>query len=247
MIPIFLCDDDNGVRLRIQAALERKIFMEGWDMSVACSADSPQSLLKAAEEEKPEHGIYFLDVDLKDQRWDGFLLGREIRRLDPRAVLVYITGYGQLAYKTFQYHLEAFDYIVKQPDLLEDSVCRCLEDIQARLAEERRTPDEIFTLRAGDMLRHIPLRDILFFESASVSHHVLLHTANSRVDFLGSLNELEKQLGERFIRVHRAYLAAADKIDEVDLKRGVLRIRGRECPVSRAGKALIRQKRGGVL
>ena len=247
MIGIFLCDDDNGVRLRIQAALERKIFIEGWDMAVACSADGPRSLLKAIEGKEPEHGIYFLDVDLKDENWDGFLLGKEIRRLDPHAVLVYITGYGDLAYKTFQYHLEAFDYIVKDQDLLEGAVCRCLEDVWMRLAEEKRVREEIFTLRAGDVLRHIQVKDILFFESASVSHHVLLHTANSWVDFLGSLNELEKQLGERFIRVHRSYLAAADKIDEVDLKRGVLRIRGRECPVSRAGKALIRQKRGGVL
>ena len=46
----------------------------------------------------------------------GFRLGRELRRRDPRGTLVYITSYEDLAWRTFQYHLEAFDYIVKGPE-----------------------------------------------------------------------------------------------------------------------------------
>lgn len=103
-------------------------------------------------------------MDLKDETWDGFLLGQEIRRLDPHATLVYITSYGDLAYRTFQYHLEAFDYILKEPDRLERSVAQCLEAVQARLAAERRDPREIFTVRTGDAMRNIPLDDILFLK-----------------------------------------------------------------------------------
>lgn len=81
-----------------------------------------------------------------------------------------------------------------------------------------------------------------FFETASASHHVLLHTSNSRMDFLGSLNELEIQLGDRFIRTHRAYLVAADKIEKVDLKHNRLWAGGHECLISRSGKAELRKK-----
>lgn len=94
------------------------------------------------------------------------------------------------------------------------------------------------------MIRHIPLSDILFFETASAPHHVLLHTSDSRIDFLGSLNELEIQLGNRFIRTHRAYLVAADKIEAVDLKHNKLWAGGHECMISRAGKAALRKKTG---
>lgn len=94
-------------------------------------------------------------------------------------------------------------------------------------------------------MRHVPLRDILFFETSSMPHHVLLHTANSRMDFLGSLNELEIRLGNRFIRTHRAYLVAADKIEAVDLKHSRLWTGGHECLLSRAGKAALRRKTGG--
>lgn len=245
MTGIYLCDDDRAVRRRIQDALERKVFMENWDMAVVCSADGPGPLLEALGERGPQRGVYFLDVELRDGAWDGFRLGQEIRRLDPHGTLVYITAYGELACRTFQYHLEAFDYIVKEPGQIGPSVSRCLGEIQERLLAQRPDPAEIFTLRAGETIRHIPLRDILFFETAPTPHHVLLHTAASRMDFLGSLSELETRLGSRFLRTHRAYLVAADKIEAVDLGHSKLWVGGHECLLSRAGKAALRKKMAG--
>lgn len=245
MIGIYVCDDEAAVRHQIQTALEWKIFVENYDMKVVCSAAGAQELLAASEQEK--RGIYFLDVDLKDGEWDGFRLGQALRRRDPHGTLVYITSYGDLAWRTFQYHLEAFDYIIKEPEQIGPSVSQCLGEIYMRLLAERQDPAEVFTLRTEETVRHIPLHDILFFETASAPHHVLLHTANSRMDFLGSLNELEQKLGDRFIRTHRAYLVAADQIEEVDLKHSKLRVGGRECLLSRAGKAELRKRLGGNL
>ena len=143
--------------------------------------------------------------------------------------------------------MEAFDYIVKDSDQTGPAAARCLEAIHTRLLCERRDPAEVFSLRSGDEIRHIPLADILFFETAPKAHHVFLHTAESRLDFVGSLNELERELGGRFVRVHRAYLAAADKIEAADWKGNRVRVGGRECLLSRAGKAVLRQKLGGGL
>ena len=211
MIHIYLCDDEEAVLHQIQTALEWKIFMENYDMKVVCAAGCAQALLEAVEDNR--RSVYFLDVDLKDGEWDGFRLGRELRRRDPHGTLVYITSYGDLAWRTFQYHLEAFDYIIKEPEQIGPAASRCLEEI-------------------------------LFFETASTPHHVLLHTAGSRMDFLGSLNELESQMGPQFIRTHRAYLVAADKIEAVDIKRSKLWVGGRECLLSRAGKAALRKRTG---
>ncbi len=243
MIGIYICDDEDAVRHQIRTALEWKIFVEDYDMQVVCSAATAQELLDAAEDAK--RGVYFLDVELKNDEWDGFRLGSELRRRDPHGTLVYITSYGDLAWRTFQYHLEAFDYIIKQPEQVGPLAAQCLEEIHARLLDERRDPEELFTLRTGDVVRHIPLGEILFFETAAVPHHVLLHTANSRLDFLGSLNELGAQLGKRFIRTHRAYLVAADKIEAVDLKHNRLWVGGRECLLSRAGKAALHKRESG--
>lgn len=240
MIRIYLCDDDETILHQIKTALEWKIFMENYDMEVAGAVSTAQKLLDAVPD--GSRNVYFLDVDLKDGEWDGFRLGRELRRRDPHGTLIYVTGYGDLAWKTFQYHLEAFDYIVKEPEQTGPSAARCLEAVHNRLMDERRDPAEVFSLRTGDEARHVPLADILFFETAPRAHHVFLHTADSRMDFVGSLNELEKELGGRFIRIHRAYLAAADKIEAVNRKENKVRVGGRECLLSRAGKAKLRKK-----
>ena len=131
--------------------------------------------------------------------------------------------------------------LFRSPSQAGPAAARCLAEIHIRLLEERRDPAETFTVRTGEMVRHIPLCDILFFETASVPHHVLLHTSNSRMDFLGSLGELEAQLGERFIRTHRSYLVAADKIEAVDYKHNKLWAGGHECLLSRAGKSQLRK------
>lgn len=244
MIPVYLCDDEESVRHQIKTALDWKILMENYDMKVICAA-SARELLDTLQDNR--RGIYFLDVDLKDREWDGFTLGRELQRRDPHGTLIYITGYGDLAWKTFQYHLEAFDYIVKDAGQTGSFAARCLEAVHARLLDECPDPADVFSLRAGDETRHIPLADILFFETAPKAHHVFLHTADSLVDFVGSLNDLESKLGGRFVRVHRAYLAAWNKIEAVDWKRNKIRVGGRECLLSRAGKAALKKREGGSL
>ncbi len=136
---------------------------------------------------------------------------------------------------------------MKEEDQTGVSAARCLEAVHARLLDERRDPAEVFSLRSGDGVRHVPLDDILFFETVSKTHHVFMHTADSRVDFVGSLSELETKLGGRFVRVHRAYLVAVDKIETVDRKRNIVRVGGRECLLSRAGRAKLKKRSGGGL
>lgn len=162
MIGIYLCDDEEAVRHQIRAALEWKILVENYDMKVVCSAANAQELLDTTQNAR--RGIYFLDVELKDEEWDGFRLGCELRRRDPHGILVYITSYGDLAWRTFQYHLEAFDYIVKGPEPIGPSASQCLEEIHVRLLAERQAPTETFTLRTGEMVRHVPMSDILFLK-----------------------------------------------------------------------------------
>ena len=106
MIPVYLCDDEPSVRRAVRSELEKEILISGYDMEVVCDPGSPRKLLDAARE-NGKRGIYFLDVDLKDGKYTGFTLGQEIRREDTRGFLVYVTAFGELAFETFRYKLEA--------------------------------------------------------------------------------------------------------------------------------------------
>ncbi len=238
MIHIYICDDDDSIRTRIRDEIEKKILIEAYDMTVVCCSQKPDDLLLALRQNTQKQNLYFLDVELKDSVYDGFLLGKEIRALDPHGILVYITSFQNLAYRTFQYHLEAFDYIVKDPQNQADSIGECLESIHLRLQQETQADiGEIYSVKIGDLVRHVPLKDILCFETAEKPHHVILHTSSSRMDFVGNLNEIAMQLGDAFIRTHRSYLVAASKIEEVDLKHNLVKAGHVQCLVSRKMKS----------
>ena len=48
MISIYLCDDEESVRHQLKTALERKIFIENYDMRVVCAASTALELLDTA-------------------------------------------------------------------------------------------------------------------------------------------------------------------------------------------------------
>ena len=246
MIDIYLCDDEDMIRRQIRDAIEKKIMIESYDMRVVSSTGKPVECLDILRQSANRRNIYFLDVELKDPEYDGFQLGKEIRRLDPNGTLIFITSYRELAFCTFQYHLEVFDYIIKDPDSQKDSIDRCLESIHLRLRDEtKKDIAGVYTVKIGDTLRHVPVQDILFFETAAKPHHVILHAQNGRMEFSGNLNEIEKQVGETFIRTHRSYLAALGKITEINLKDGRVKVGNLECMVSRKMKSVLLERMVG--
>lgn len=218
MLPVYICDDEQNIRTAIRCALEKRILMEDYDMTIAACTHDPEEVLAQVRKNNCQ-GIYFLDVDLKGASMDGFELGQAIRRLDPRGFLIYVTAFGDLAFMTFQYHLEALDYIVKDvPEKMYESIGQCLEIVTRRMGEHMLDGQDYFTLKVMDRVKHIPLKDILFFETSGRTHRLIVHSLREQTDFIGSLGELEATLPDNFYRTHRAYVVNMDHIAELDLK-----------------------------
>lgn len=85
MIQILLCDDDHQIRAEIEKQINNQILICQYDMQIAESTASPSVLLNHLKQIKQRQNLYFLDVELKDPEYDGFLLGQEIRLTDPKA------------------------------------------------------------------------------------------------------------------------------------------------------------------
>ena len=234
MIPIYTCEDEKETLKQIRQELQTAICIQNLDMEIKGAVQGPGELLEMLGD-PPMRGIYFLDVDLKNREMDGFSLGLELRKRDPRGFLIYVTGYEKLAFQTFRLHLEALDYIVKgDVEELRQSLRQCLDAVEARLEAERGKTQPFFTVRAGDSCWHIPLESICFFETAPGTHRILLHGTEQRIDFLGSLSKLEKELSPAFVRTHRAYLVNREMIRKIDPKqRKLTMINGETCLLSR--------------
>lgn len=237
MLPVYICEDDAQIRSALKVFLEKQILIQGYDMEVVLCSAHPQEILDAAGQAR-QRGIYFLDVELKGEALDGFGLGQKIREFDSRGFLIYVTAFKNLAFETFRYHLEALDYIYKEnPEKMYEGIARCLAVITERVYREVCPQREYFTVRIMDVVKHVPLDEILYFETAGRTHRIELHAVHDRMDFIGSIQELEKQLAGRFLRVHRACLVNLEKIAGLDLKNREIHLdNGEKCIFSRTAK-----------
>ena len=78
MLPIYICEDNARILAAQKRFLEKQIMIEGYDMQIALCSRHPQEII-AAVAASPKRGIYFLDVELKDEEMDGFMLGQQLR------------------------------------------------------------------------------------------------------------------------------------------------------------------------
>ena len=237
MLPVYICEDDAGLRAAQRKYLERQILIGELDMEVVLCSGHPGEILQAVEA-SPGRGIYFLDVELKGESMDGFVLGHEIRKLDSRGFIIYVTAFADLAFETFRYHLEALDYIVKgDMERMYAGIRHCLDVIRERMCEENRQARSYFSVKVMDVVKHIPVDEIMFFETAGRTHRIELHGQRDRMDFIGSMRELEQKFGDDFLRVHRAYLVQVAQIAQLDLKnREILMRNGERCLFSRKAR-----------
>lgn len=239
MLDIYICDDEEGVRSEIEGIIRNEILIQDYDMHIALSVSDPHELLEKAEK-SGRSNIYFLDVELKGRGMDGFEVGKRIRAFDPQGTIIYITAFGSLAYRTFEYHIGAMDYIVKDNrQKMQAAIRSCLEEVLKRLkTRQGRGEAEYFTIRFMDRIRHIPLEEIYYFETSPRPHQVFLYARQEQLEFPGRIAEIEKSLGKRFFRVHRAYLVNLGMVREVDLKGNSLTMKnGSVCMVARSRKA----------
>ena len=221
MLKIYICEDIEVQRDKIQQVVENIVLMEDLDMELSCVSDDPHRILekvKAAE----EVGIYFLDIELGADM-TGLTLAQEIRRYDPRGFIVFITTHSEMSYMTFIYKLEALDFILKDaPEELGKRVYECILKANQRFASAKNKVQANFSVKVNEKVFTVDYDEVLFFETSPNVHKVILHCKNRQMEFLGTIKEIEKEVDERFYRCHRSFLVNKDNIREIDFQKRVI-------------------------
>lgn len=239
MINIYLCDDEPWIRQEIETIIQRQILIHGYDMEIVRSTGKPEELLNLCGQDGGGC-IYFLDVELKGSAMDGFELGKKIRALDGGSTIIYITSFANMAFRTFQYHIEAMDYIVKgDGERMRSSIAECLSEVVKRLeAQGKKGERAYYTIRFLDTVRQIPVDEIYYFETSPRAHKVILYASQETMEFPGNLTEIGDELGDSFFRSHRAYLINLKQVKELLLKENTLIMKdGSRCLVARNMKS----------
>ncbi len=232
MLDIYVCEDNAVQRRAILRTIENAVLIEELDMRLALDTGDPHALLGKLEASR-NTGIYFLDIDLGSDM-NGMKLAQRIRALDPRGFIIFITVHSELSYMTFQYRVEAMDFVLKDnPAEAEVKIKECLLSAMERYALQTNRTHRVYTLETGGRKISIDHDDILFFETSGNIHKVILHGKDRQIEFPGTLKELAGALGGDFVRCHRSFLVNKKNITEADMKGRILHFaNGETCLMS---------------
>ncbi|WP_160692150.1 LytTR family DNA-binding domain-containing protein [Clostridium sp. C2-6-12] len=219
MTNIIICEDDKNERKKFEDILNSKIGK--YDFQIALSTNDPYEVVTHIETSK-NSCIYFLDVDLNSEL-NGFDLAKLIRTHDPNGYIVFLTGHAELTLLTFQYKVQALDYIIKGDiNTITTKVEECLKAISTNLTAIKNKNENKFSLEIGNNIVFLDFDDILFFETADTEHKICVHTLNGQSEFYGTLKDVEKKVPSDFYKTHRSYLVNTKNIKNIDKKNMVV-------------------------
>ena len=235
MLKAFVCEDNQNQRDKLTKIIENIILIENYDIDLGLSTSDPYELIDNIKGTS-NTGIYFLDVDLHCDI-NGIQLAEKIRKYDPRCFIIFITTHAEMSYLTFVYKVEAMDYIIKDNyNNIRQRISECINNALNKYSIKSSELQKIFSIKVEDKIINIDYNDILFFETSSTIHKVVLHSLNRQVEFYSKMKEVSNSLDERFIRCHNSFIINKDKIKELDKKNRIAyMINGEKCLISTRG------------
>lgn len=228
MLDIVICEDNNVQRSTIERFIKDSIAKNDYSFRIKLSTENPEDVLKNIG----SGDIYFLDVDLNN-KINGFKLAEKIRNIDSLGYIIFITTHSELTYLTFKYRVEAMDFILKDNiNEIEFRINECLSHIHKRINEEK-SDVKTLTLTLDDRILKILLKDIVFIETSTSSHKIIIHESNKKTEIFTTLKEISENLDDRFYRCHRAYIVNKNRIKEINkVDRLIYMDNGAECLAS---------------
>ncbi|MES1159812.1 MAG: LytTR family DNA-binding domain-containing protein [Bacteroidota bacterium] len=183
--------------------------------------------------------LLLLDIEMPGM--SGLDLTRNLANRRP--LIIFITSNREYAVDAF--NLSVVDYIIKPVTTSRfiQAIDKAREVLDSDREEVKIKEDEFIFIRDSNIVRRLKLSDIFYAEA--MGDYVKLVTPEKFYAIHTTLKSVEERLpASLFIRVHRSFLVAVNKIDTMD--GGALVINGKSLPVADAYRSAL-SKRMNIL
>jgi two-component system response regulator AlgR len=210
-VRVLVVDDEPLARARLL-----RILAETDDGLVAIEAGNGPDALQRAQTDAVD--IVLLDIRMPGM--DGIEVAKHLKRLDRAPAVIFTTAYDSHALEAFE--ASAVDYLLKpiRKTRLKEALGRArtitgaqLKSLDARDATGAKSRSHVSASLQGN-LKLVPVAEVRFFR-AEHKYVVARHHAGELV-LDESLNALEQEFGEAFLRVHRNALAAPAHVSALE-------------------------------
>lgn len=233
---IVICEDDITYQNYIKDILIKHIEETNSNAVLALVTDNSDDVVNYIKDSS-EVTLYYLDIRLNSQM-NGIELAAYIREKDFYSNIIFITNYPEFMQTTYDYRVEALDYIIK--DNSEDMKNKIFSGFELTEKRQSKGYRECLNIENKQQNFSIPYDCIYYIESIKSSHKLSLYYDNGMITFYCLLKDLNKKLDDRFVRCHKSVIVNKDKIFSIDKKNHTITMQGGyRCVYSPKYKGLI--------
>ena len=175
--------------------------------------------------------LIFLDIEM-----EGFTGLQLLKSLQHKPKIILTTAYDRYAIEAFD--LNVSDYLLKPISF--ERFIKSLDKIFDSFAESGKSPEgetvykrDYFFVKTEFRMQRVDFNDILYIEG--MNEYLRINTTKEKIMTLQSFKNIEEILPkENFVRVHKSYIVALNKIDSVERNR--ISIGNKLIPVSNTYK-----------
>lgn len=191
---IVICDD-NSIFTDYFANMLAKILKSKNIQSDILTAKNASELSKLISETDKLIDVIFMDIDFGAD--NGITLTRELNKLLPNTVFVYVTAYIEYAEKIYK---SKFSNFIVKP-ITEEKIEYALNNVFSEI--QKRQSRTIKICSSGNFIS-VNIDDIIYAESNK--RKIVVHTSAGSEEFYFKISEFEEKLGKGFYRCHKSFI-----------------------------------------
>lgn len=203
LIKVLIADDEPPARNRLKSLLA-----DIPNVVVAGEASNGSEVLSLAAEQLPD----VLLLDIRMPVMDGIEAAEHAQKLYRPPAIIFTTAYDSHAMQAFE--LNAVDYLLKPIRLerLQAALAKAqvLRPAQMEALHELAPQRTHFSIHERGRILLVPVADVLYLRAEL--KYLTLRTAEREYLLEDSLNRIEQEFSDRFLRIHRSCLVMRDAV-----------------------------------
>lgn len=220
MIQIAIVEDDAQERVRLKTYLNKFAEQENVQLSVSEYASGWAFL----EGYHPKFDIVLMDIEMPGM--DGMETARNLRKIDGKVILIFVTNLAQ--YAVSGYEVDALDFIVK-PVNPQSFVMK----MRRAITRTTKKTEDMIQVRTDRENTYLMVSAIKYLEVSG--HYVIYHTTGGDLSEYTTMKEAMRKIEKPFFaRCNQSYLVNLRYVTAV--KKDTVIVDGDELTISRPQK-----------
>jgi len=221
---IYIIEDDLSFAIGLEDMIKQYMIDSGntYFEKIVKINNNFEQILSSEHIKKKVKDLYILDIDL-DYKMNGLKLAQHLRMKDPNSYVLFVTSHKELMGEVFLLNLKAISFIYKSDPSKEERLRSALDQIHHELflVNEEVLQENHLQYKFKHKYYKIAISEIRYIETNSLRRRLDIHGASDVYPCQLKLKEIEEQLPDYFIKIHRSVVVNMNCVKRINTADGL--------------------------